>query len=174
VNTIGSLVNFRYFYLILAIAGLAVLLLPSSILAQEGKDGLVLNSVPGTFNSEIIPGESKNFYIEAINDSSRPTTSIHFTYDAPKKWLVGFKSLDIATLSPGSHQTVEMNVTAPRNTERGDYTVTIIADSSVGQRAISIYMRVNQGTNLWMWLGIALGVVVIGAFVFVFRHFSKD
>jgi uncharacterized membrane protein len=173
-NKIGSPVNFRLCFLILAIAGLAALQFPSNLLAQDGKDGLILNSVPGIYNSEIIPGESETFYIEAINDSSRPTTNIHFTCDAPKKWSVKFKPLDITTLSPGSHQTVEMTVTAPKNTAKGNYNITVIADSSVGQRAISIYMRVNKGTNLWMWLGIALGVVVIGAFVFVFRHFSKD
>jgi uncharacterized membrane protein len=174
VNKIGTLVNFRFFYLILAMAGLAALLLPSNILAQNGKDGLVLNTAPGIYNSQVIPGEGKTFYVEATNDSSKPTTNIHFTSDAPRKWSVEFKLQDIATLSPGSHQTVEMNVTAPKNTERGDYTITVIADSSVGQRAISIYVRVDRGTNQWLWLGIVLGVVVIGAFVFVFRHFSKD
>ncbi len=171
---IGLNVNIKFCYLLLAIVGLVVLLSPYHVLAQDGQDSLILRYTAGGYNSEVVPGESKTFFVEVANDSNSSTTNIRFTSDAPKEWVVEFKPQSIDALNAGSYQTVEVSITAPQNAEKGDYSVTVIADSNVGRRAMSIYVRVEKGTNLWMWVGGALGVAVIAVFVVIFRRFGSD
>jgi uncharacterized membrane protein len=166
--------NYKFFYLLLAIVGLVALLLPSYVLAQGGKDGLILRYAAGGYNSQVVPGETKTFFMEVANDSDSSTINIRFTSDAPKDWVVEFKPQGLDALSAGSYQTIEVSMTAPRNAEKGDYSVTIIADSNIGRRAMSIYVRVEKGTNLWMWVGGILGMAVIVVFVIIFRRFGRD
>ena len=167
-------VNNKFCYLLLAIVGLVALLSPSYVLAQGGKDGLILRYAAGGYNSEVVPGESNPFFVEVANDSNSSTTNIRFTSDAPKEWVVEFKPQSIDALNAGSYQIVEVSITAPQNAEKGDYSVTVIADSNVGRRAMGIYLRVEKGTNLWMWVGGVLGVMVIALIVVIFRRFGRD
>jgi uncharacterized membrane protein len=171
---IGLSISVRFYYFLLAALGLVALLWPSYVLAQDGRDNLVLRYAAGGYNSEVFPGESKTFFIEAENNSNSSTTNIRFTSDAPKEWVVQFKPPNIGTINAGSYQTVEVSITPPQNTEKGDYNVTVIADSNAGRRAISIYVRVNKGINLWTWVGGTLGVVVIVVFMVIFRRFGRD
>ena len=166
--------NIKSYYLLLAIVGLLALLSPSYALAQDVKDGLILRYVAGGYNSEVVPGKSETFFVEVANDSNSSTANILFTSDAPKEWVVKFKPQRIDALNAGSYQTVEVSITAPQSAAKGDYSVTVIADSNVGRRAMSIYVRVEKGTNLWMWVGGGLGVVVIALFVVIFRRFGRD
>ena len=174
VKEVGLNVNNKFCYLLLAIVGLVALLSPSNVLAQDGKDGLILRYAAGGFNSEVVRGESKTFFMEVANDSSSLTTNIRFTSDAPKEWVVEFKPQSIDVLNAGSFQTVEVSITVPQNAEKGDYSVTAIADSNLGRRVMSIYVRVEKGTNLWMWVGGILGVLIIAVFVVIFRRFGRD
>ena len=171
---VGLSVNIKFCYLLLAIVGLVALLSPSYVLAQDIKDSLILRYVAGGYNSELVPGESETFFVEVANDSNSSTTNILFTSDAPKEWVVEFKPQRMDALNAGSYQTVEVSITAPQNAAKGDYSVTVIADSNVGRRAMSIYVRVEKGTNLWVWVGGVLGVVVIAVFVVIFRRFGRD
>ena len=170
---IGLRFNIKFCYLLLAIVGLLALLSPYYVLAQDRKDGLILRYAGGGYNSEVVPGEGKTFFVEVANDSDCSTNNIWFTYDAPKEWVVEYKPQSIDALNTGSYQTVEVRITAPKNAEKGDYSVTVIADSNVGRRAMSIYVRVEKGTNLWMWVGGILGVLVIAMFVVIFRRFGR-
>ncbi|MDD4873633.1 MAG: NEW3 domain-containing protein [Dehalococcoidales bacterium] len=170
----GLSVNFKFCYLLLAIVGLAALLSPSYALAQDGKDGLILRYVSGGYSSVVVPDESKLFFMEVANDSSNPTTNIQFTSDAPKEWVVEFKPQSIDALNAGSYQTVEISITAPQNAEKGNYLVTVIADSNIGLRVMNIYIGVEEGTNFWKWVGSVMGVLVIVVSVIIFRRFDKD
>ena len=171
---IGLSVNIKCCYLLLAIVGLVALLSPSYVLAQDGKDSLILRYAAGGYNSEVVPGESETFFVEVANDRNSSTTNIRFTSDVPKGWVVEFKPQSIDVLNAGSYQAVEVHITAPQNAEKGDYSVAVIADSNVGRRVMSIYVRVEKGTNFWMWVGGVLGVLVIAAFVVLFRRFGRD
>ena len=171
---IGFRFNIKFYYLLLAIVGLLALLSPSYVLAQDIKDGLILRRVAGGYNSEIVPGESETFFMEVANNSKSSTTNILFTSDAPKEWVVEFKPQRIDALNAGSYQTVGVSITAPQNAEKGDYSVTVIADSSVGRRAMGIYARVEKGSNLWVGVGGVLGAVAIALFVVIFRRFGRD
>jgi uncharacterized membrane protein len=167
-------INIKFRYLLpAAVVGMATLLASSYVLAQDGKDSLTLRNTSG-FNSIVVPGESSAFFFEVANDSNRPAGNIRFTSDSPKEWVVGFKPGSIDNLSAGTFQTVQVTVTPPKSAGRGDYSVTIIADSDVGRRVIGIYVRVEQGANLWMWVGGILGVVVIAVSILIYRRFGRD
>ncbi|MBN1376105.1 MAG: hypothetical protein JXA01_08130 [Dehalococcoidia bacterium] len=166
--------NTKFCHILFIIIGLIILSSPSYVSAQEWKNGLILRHVADGYKSDVIPGESENFFIEVANYSYITTSNISFTYDAPKEWVVEFNPQRIDVLNAGSFQTVEVAITAPPNAEKGDYSVTIIADSDIGSRVISIYTRVNEGTKLWIWIGGMLGVIVVIAFAVIFIRFSRN
>jgi uncharacterized membrane protein len=167
-------VNTRSLIIIPVIVYLLILLLPSAVMAQDGKDTFYLTYAAGGYNNEIAAGESKTLYLEVTNDSDIPTTNIQFSYNAPEDWLVEFEFQSIDVLDANSFQTVEVNVTAPVNVEKGDYSITFIADSSVGRRVLDTFFWVEKGTNIWVWVGGALGIVVIILFVLIYRRFGKS
>ena len=166
--------NIIFCCLLLAALGFLALVPHSSVLAQDRKDGLILRDVTGGYNNEVVPGEIKTFFIEVENESNISTNDIRFTCDAPDKWLVEFKPGSIDALSADSYQTLEVSITAPRDVQKGDYSVTVIADSSIGRRVTGIYLRVEKGTNLWIWVGCILGMSVIALFIFIFIHFNRE
>ena len=169
-----SNITIKVCYFLLAIVILILLLSPSYTMAQGDKDGLILRYVGGGYNNIVEPGESKTLYIEIANSDSSPTTDIQFTSDAPKAWIVDFNPQSINALNAGSYQTVEIIVTAPKNVSKGNYSITVIAHSNIGIRVMNIYLWVEEESGLWIWIGAALGVIVIAAFVITFKRFSRD
>jgi len=167
-------VNIKFCYLLFAIVGFIAIVSPAYVLAQDWKDGLILRHVADGYKNEVVPGESETFFLEVANYGYVSTSNIRFTYDAPKEWLVELKPQGIEVLNAGTFQTVEVAITAPQNAEKGDYNVTIIADSNIGRRVMSIYVRVEEGTNLWIWVGGILGAIVIAGFVIIFIRFSRE
>lgn len=167
-------VNTRLVFSLSVVITLLLLLFPIPALAQERGDGLIVNLTSGYYDTEIAAGETKNIFFELANKSDIPTTDIEFSYDAPKGWLLEFNPPDIAIIESYNYKTVEVTVTAPANVGKGGYSITIITDSSAGGRVVSTYFRVEKGTNIWLWVGGALGIVVIIAFVFVYRRFARN
>jgi uncharacterized membrane protein len=171
---IGFTFDVKLCYLSLFIAVMLALLLPAHALAQDFKDSLTIRYVTGRYNSELVPGESETVFMEIANTSDDPTSNILFTSDAPEDWAIEFNPQEIEVLSAGSYQTVEISITAPQNVEKGDYSVIVIADSDVGRRVMSIFFRVEKGTSIWVWVGSALGALVIAIFVVIFKRFGRD
>ncbi len=166
--------NKKLLCIIPVVVCLLVLLLPAAASAQVGKDSLILNYASGGFNNEIEPGEAVKVYIEASNDSDLATNNIIFSAEPPEGWVIEFNPQSINTLAANSLQTVEVTVTAPQNAHKGDYSVTIVANSSVGQRVMGIYFWVAKGTSIWIWVGGALGLALIIVFFFIYRRFTKE
>jgi len=167
-------INIRFCCLIFTIVGLVALLSPSYAVAQDWNEGLIFRYVAGGYDREVAPGESVTFFIEVANSSNASTTNILFTADAPKEWMVEFKPNNIEVLNEGNFQTVEVVITTPQNAENGNYSVTVIADSSIGRRVMDIYVSVEKGTNLWVWVGGILGVIAVAVFVIIYRRFGRD
>ena len=169
---VGS--NIKYFRSILFLLGLVAVLSPSFILAQEVQTGLDLRLVSGGFNDEINPGEDNLFFIEIANSSSDTITNIELSADKPKGWIVEFAPDTIDTLGAGNYRTVDVNIKPPDNISKGRYTVTVIADSAETRRVMSIFVRVEQGASVWLWVGAIVVAVVITGFVIVFRRFGRE
>ncbi len=161
-------------YFIPLIACISVLLFPVAASAQVNKDSLILNYASGGFNNEIKPGETVKVYIEASNASDTATNHIQFSAEPPENWIVAFDPQSIETLGSDSLQTVEVTVTSPENIQKGDYSITIVANSSAGQRVMSLYFWVQKGSSIWIWIGGGLGLVLIIVFIFIYRRFTKE
>ena len=150
------------------------MLSPSFILAQEVQTGLDLRLVSGGFNDEINPGDDNLFFIEISNSSSETITNIKLSADKPKGWIVEFTPDTIDALGAGNYQTVDVNIKPPDNISKGRYTVTVIADSAESRRVMSIFVRVEQGTSVWLWVGAIVVALVITGFVIIFRRFGRE
>ncbi len=166
--------NKKLLCIIPLIVCLSVLMFPVAASAQVHKDSLILNYASGGFNNEIKPGETVKVYIEAANESSTATNHVQFSAEPPENWIVAFDPQSIETLGADSLQTVEVTIAAPENAQKGDYSVTIVANSSAGQRVMSLYFWVEKGSSMWIWVGGGLGLVLVVVFIFIYRRFSRE
>lgn len=164
-----------FLYLALAcFVGLIAILPPGYALAQEIKTGLDLRLVFGGFNDEVNPGEDNLFFMEITNSSTDTITNIEFSANSPKGWVVEFTPETIDVLSADNYLTVDVNIKPPKNTSKGRYTVTVIADSAETRRVMSIFVRVENGISVWTWVGAIVVAVVITGFVIIFRRFGRE
>ncbi len=166
-------VKFRTVIIVPILVVIFALLLPVVVIAQDGKDGLVLYFSSG-YGGQINPSESKTLYLEVSNNSNNIISGIYLSADAPEGWSVTFEPQNVGILEAGSYQAVEMDITAPKSVEKGSYSINVIADSSAGRRVIGTQLYVNKGNSIWIWVGGALGIVIIIVFVLIYRRFNKE
>jgi len=162
----------RWFFII---AFIVVSLLPAPVVAQVEKPDLILRLAPGSYFSEVHPGENHRAYMEIENSSKEAITGIKLYADAPRDWIVELKPDNIAYLAPGAIQTIDINIKPASSATRREYTVTIIAESNqVTRRVMGIWMRVERTSSLWLWIGVAIGAAVVAGFILVYRHFGRQ
>jgi len=157
---------------------IAVLLMflvsPVVALAQEDKVELSLRLLPEYYYKEVIPGEDTILYMEVKNNGDKEITNIVFISDNPKGWMVNFKPSSINRLGSGSSQTVDVSVIPPRDTSRGEYHLTFLAEANETRTATSTILRVENTSSYWLWVGIGLVGIVIIAFIFIYLRFGKQ
>jgi len=164
----------RFLSLLLMTACLIILAFPSRILAQGDKVELTLRLLPGYYYIEIIPGESETLYLEIENSGNKAITNIRLSSDKPKGWIVDFRPESIGYLGAGSHQAIDVNVVADPDTDKGEYTLTLIAEADQTRAVTSSVLRVENAFSVWQWVGLGVGVLVIAAFVILYRRFSRE
>jgi len=164
----------RYLWLLLVAIAFVILSPPGRLIAQEAKYELVLSALPDYYYREITPGEESTLYLEIRNAGNRAVSDISLTSDHPKGWDVSVRPESIAYLGAGSSQAVDVKVTAPSGTERGDYTLTILAEASPTRTATSLTVRVESTVSIWLWVGTGVAVLAIAAFVIIFLRFGRD
>lgn len=164
-----------FLYLALAcFLGLIIILSPGYVLAQGVKTGLDLRWASGGYYDELEPGEDNIFFLEIVNSSTDTITNIEFSANSPKGWVVEFTPETIDFINADNYQTVDVNIKPLRNTSKGRYTVTVIADSVETRRVMSIFVRVEKGISDWAWVGAIVVAVVITGFVIIFRRFGRQ
>ncbi len=164
-----------FLYLALAcFMGLIAILSPGYVLAQGVKTGLDLRWASGGYYDEVKPGEDNIFFLEIVNNSTDTIANIELSSNSSKGWVVEFTPETIDFINAGNYQTVDINIKPPKNTSKGRYTVTVIADSVETRRVMSIFVRVEKGISNWAWVGAIVVAVVITGFVIIFRRFSRQ
>ena len=167
-------INWRVLSLLLMTVGLMILAFPSQILAQGDRVELTLRLLPGYYYIEIIPGENKTLYLEIENSGNKAITNIRLFSDKPKGWIVDFRPESIGYLGAGSHQAIDVNVVADPDTEKGEYTLTLIAEADQTRTVTSTVLRVENAFSLWQWVGLGIGALVIVGFVILYRRFGRE
>ncbi|MFC2005638.1 NEW3 domain-containing protein [Chloroflexota bacterium] len=156
------------YWLTLLIVGVVITLSPCNVLAQEEKAGLTLRLVSGGYKSEVKPDEDNTFFLEVANSGTKTINNIKFSSDGPEGWVVEFRPEQIDSISVDNYRTVDINIRPPKNTARDGYTITVIADSIETRRVMNIFVRVETGVSVWLWIGAVLTAIVIAGFVIIF------
>jgi uncharacterized membrane protein len=163
-------------FLLTAIA-LLVLVPAGQATAQQDSFQLSLNVLPGYYYWEITPGQETTIYLEISNTGSQAVTDIKLTTVTPDNlegWTIGLNPKSIASLGAGSSQTIDVTLTAPPGTARGDYTLTFIAEAGQTRTVTSTTVNVVNSLSVWLWVGVGLAVLLIAAFVIIFLRFGRD
>ena len=155
-------------------ACLMILAFTSRILAQGDKVELTLRLLPGYYYIEIIPGESETLYLEIENSGNKAITNIRLSSDKPKGWKVDFRPESIGYLGTGSHQAIDVNVVADPDTDKGEYTLTLIAEADQTRAVTSSVLRVENAFSVWQWVGLGIGVLVVAGSVILYRRFGRE
>ncbi len=108
------------------------------------------------------------------NTGSGELTNIRFSAVRPQEWVVEFKPETIDRLAPGISQEIQLNIKPTSKTVDRYYMMTLIVDADETQYSRDLFMQVEESRGFWMWIGGGIGVVVIGAFIFVFLRFSRN
>jgi len=167
-------INWRVLSLLLMTVGLMILAFPSQILAQGDRVELTLRLLPRYYYIEIIPGENKTLYLEIENSGNKAITNIRLFSDKPKGWIVDFRPESIGHLGAGNHQVIDVNVVADPDTDKGEYTLTLIAEADQTRTVTSTVLRVENAFSLWQWVGLGMGALVIAGFAILYRRFGRE
>lgn len=163
----------RIHFLILIIVTFVLISLPSSIMAQAERD-LVIRYSPGSYLDRVEPGKDNRLYLEVENFGTRAITNIRLSADAPEGWLVELDPTTIASLSPGSIVPIDVNVRPPGGSDRRDNRINFVAEGDGIRRVMTIWVRVENGTSVWMWVGLVLAVAVITGFILIFLRIGRQ
>jgi uncharacterized membrane protein len=144
---------------------------PVCLLAQADKIELNLRLLPGSYN-ELTAGDNNTLFLEVKNNGNTKITNISLDSNKPVGWKVDFEPAIIGQLSAGSSQTVDVIIVPSDSSGRGEYTVTLIAEASETRAATSAFLRVENGSSFWLWLGGGVAILVVAVFVIVFRRFG--
>jgi len=163
----------KVFWLFLATALLVtILLVPQPTLAQERKIDLTMRLVSHWSHIEVTAGKDNTFFLEISNIGSKAITDIKLSSDKPEGWVIDFKPERIDSLSPGSLQTVDVNIKPPGNAARGEHEVNFTAKANEMRKVQKYWVTVK--TALWLWVGVGATLVVVAAFVFIYMRFSRQ
>ena len=166
-------ISTKFLCLSLIAAGLMILAFPGQLLAQGDKVELIL-SLSGYYYTNVIPGENKTLYLKIVNAGNKPITNIRLSSDKPKGWTVDFEPESISSLDASSHQAIDVNVVPDPHADKGDYTVTLIAEADQTRTVTSTTLRVENAFSLWQWVGVGVGVLVIAGFVILYLRFGRE
>jgi len=162
--------NNKYRLAALVLSLLFFLYLPASIGAQELKTELSVRVLPGDYFGGLVPGKSKTIYIEIRNSGGNTLHNINFRASLPENWLVVFRPENLDFLAPGISNIIEVDITPAFRSERGDYTLNVIAEALEVRSATYVYLQVKGSSGYWLWIGVGITLAVVTGFVFVYRR----
>ena len=166
-------INWKFLSLLLMVVGLILVAFPGRMVAQDNKAELTLSLLPGCYYSEVTPGESKTLYLEIENSGDEAITNIELFSDKPEGWTVDFEPENIDYLAADSHQSIDVDVVAGKDTVKDDYTLTLIAEADQTRAVTSTILRVENAFSPWRWIGLGVGALVIVLFIVLYRRFGR-
>lgn len=143
--------------------------LPSVLAAQALKTDLSLRVLPGEYLSSLQPGQLKTVFIEVHNPGAGNLTDIRFRTIAPEKWQVTSRPDRLDLLVPGSSKIIDLDIIPAADSDKGSYTLNIIADALETSAGVSIYLQVEGGSGYWLWIGVGIAAAAVIGFILVFR-----
>jgi uncharacterized membrane protein len=164
----------RVVWFLFTVAVVAGLFSPSYAVAQTEKKDLVIRFSSGSYLDRVEPDKDNPLYLEIENLGNRAITNIRLLADAPEGWLVEFNPVTIDNLAPGSVVPIDVNVKPSRTATKRDNRINFIAEGDGIRRVMTIWLRVENGPSVWLWVGLAIAVAVIAGFVFIFLRIGRQ
>jgi len=150
-----------------------VLLLPQTALAQERQTDLTLRLVNNWRNIEATAGKDNHFFLEVNNIGNLAITDIKLSSEIPEDWVIDFNPARIDYLSPGSLQTVDVNIRPPKNIGRGEHEIDFVAEANEIRKVEKFWVTVKLA-SLWLWIGAGGVLIVVIAFVLIYLRFGRQ
>jgi len=164
----------RVVWFLFTVAVVAGLFSPSYAVAQTERKDLVIRFSSGSYLDRVEPDKDNPLYLEIENLGNRAITNIRLLADAPEGWLVEFNPVTIDNLAPGSVVAIDVNVKPSRAATKRDNRINFIAEGDGIRRVMTIWVRVENGPSVWLWVGLAIAVAVIAGFVFIFLRIGRQ
>jgi uncharacterized membrane protein len=164
--------RYRLIWLIMALVCFTATVAPVPLLAQKVTTDLVMNLIP-YYNARTVPGQDNRAYLEIRNIGNTAINHIKLTAEIPEGWTLEFSPGNIDLLNAGAVQTIDLNIRPPQDTREDDYRINIIAQADELRKVQTFFVNVRKPTTYWLWVGGALGVVIIAVFVVIFLRMSK-
>lgn len=163
----------RVLWLFLFLIGSVAVLSPQPSLAQEEKVDLDLRLVPGWYRYEVTADKDNIFFLEIRNTGSQAISNIRLSSDKPEGWVIEFKPAEIDYLDSGSLQTVDVNIKPDRNTAKGDYRVTLIAEANEIRKVNSIWVTAKTA-SFWLWVWVVIASLIVAGFIVIFIRYGRQ
>ncbi len=170
----------KLLYLFLIPAALMTLAFPARLFAQTQPQprettGLNFILLDNFYYNSLKPGESKTLYLNLENTGNTTVTNISFSSpDKPEGWIVTFKPASIDSLKAGLKAPVDVNIVPAPGAVRDDHTIVLIATADQTRAVASTTIHIENGFSSWQWVGVGIGILVLAAFLIVFRRFGRD
>jgi uncharacterized repeat protein (TIGR01451 family) len=141
-----------------------------------GSYSLTLSTADGRLNATATAGQDSPLNLVVTNTGTAPLSQVTVTSTPPSGWQITFAPEALANLQPNTPTTVVATIHASDQAVAGDYALTFRANSAgQGQTAsVSTDIRTTvQTSQLWLFVGIGLIIVVFVALFLVFRQYGR-
>src|SRR4051812_11955914 len=141
-----------------------------------GSYSLTLTTSEGRLNANATAGQDSPLNLVVTNTGTAPLAQVSVTSSPPSGWQITFAPDALTNLQPNTPTTVVATIHPSDQAVAGDYALTFRANSSgQGQTAsVSTDIRTTvQTSQLWLFVGIGLIVVVFVALFLVFRQYGR-
>jgi uncharacterized repeat protein (TIGR01451 family) len=120
-------------------------------------------------------GGGKAYTLVLSNTGTSPATNVTVTGSGPTGWNVTFDgqtSFKVDSLAAGTSQNVVATITPSSDAIAGDYIVTFNGASAEGSKSVDVRVTVET-SPVWLIVGIAIIVLVIGGLLYVFQRYGR-
>ena len=123
-------------------------------------------------NTSITAGGTRNVELLVKNNGSADLTDIKLTSTTPANWEVTFEPKTINVIKPGQSVPVTATIKSAKEALPGDYVLSMTA--SAAEKSTDAVFRVTVKTSmLWGWVGVLIGLAVIGGVYWLIRKYGR-
>jgi uncharacterized membrane protein len=137
-----------------------------------GTYGLTVSTPDKVLSTTANAGSAKSFQLTVANTGTAPVTAITPSASAPTGWTVTFVPATVASIDPGTTQTLAATITPSADAIAGDYELVITAKGAEATDNVTIRVRVET-PQVWWIAGVVLIGAVFAGLYWVFRTYGR-
>jgi len=165
-----------WWFFLFPVVLMPILLLSQTVLAQTKVTdlNLWLRDGQNNYNNEAKAGQDNKFFLDVRNTGTELITNIKLSVEVPEGWTIAIKPAEIAALNAGSLNTVDVNIIPIGKAIKQGYEVSFTAQSNeIANVKSSFFVNVTPA-QVWIWVWIAAGLVVIAGFILIYLKIGRS